>query len=298
MTSIDWGDGTTDSNLTHTYTAIGEYTCKIYGVTSIGSDTVGNDGRNGFLNCKPLTKLIIGNSVTKIGVWGVGRCDNLESVTIADSVKEIKSCAFAHCFNLTSVNIPKGLTSIPDYCFRETGLQSIEIPESVTSIGYVAFSVCSNLKTVTIKATTPPTLGEIAFGEGTSPTRMIVPIESLEAYKTAEGWKDYATLICSYVTSLDYASGTKAGVFKTAGMMGIDVNKNTGVAYIIPANKAQIDAKAASRLPITPENGDYFVKKGVTTNTETLTDEEKASAQAWLGITTLIEKLKTDNNLV
>ena len=209
MTSIDWGDGTTDSKLTHTYVETGEYTCKIYDVTCIGSSVVGNDGKNGFLNCKPLKKLIIGNSVTKIGVWGVGRCDNLTSVTIPDSVTEIGSLVFGHCFNLTSVNIPYGITKINNQCFFDcTSLTSIEIPETVTEIGYVAFGACSNLKTVTIKAKTPPTLGERVFGEGTNLAKIIA--ESVEAYKTA--WSDYATLICSEVYTSDRNEFVKEGI--------------------------------------------------------------------------------------
>ncbi|MBQ8323235.1 MAG: leucine-rich repeat domain-containing protein [Clostridia bacterium] len=253
MTSIDWGDGTVDSNLTHTYTTIGEYIAKIYSVTAIGVNIVGNDGLNGFLNCKPLTKLTIGNSVTEISTWGIGRCDNLVSVTIPDSVTSIRACAFAHCYNLTSINIPYGITSIPDYCFRETGLTSIEIPESVTSIGYVAFSVCSNLKTVTIKATTPPTLGEGVFGEGTNLTKIIVPLESLGAYKNAEGWSNYATLLCCYVTSkeLDWKLDK---VTLTRGVYGTDYNGAQTTYRIDFANTASVN-----RIPFRGLNGSIMI---------------------------------------
>jgi hypothetical protein len=245
MTSIDWGDGTTDSNLTHTYTAIGEYTCKIYGVTSIGSDTVGDDGKNGFLNCKPLTKLIIGNSVTKISVWSIGRCDNLESVTIADSVTEIGSLAFGHCFNLTSVNIPYGITKIESQCFYEcTSLTSIEIPETVTEIGRAAFGACSSLKTIEVNAKTPPTLGESVFGLGTSPTRMISPIESLEAYKTAEGWSDYATLICSYVYTTDRNEFVKEGITQNTLTM-TDEEKTSACGWLGALAKVETTSQYA-----------------------------------------------------
>ena len=45
--------------------------------------------------------------------------------------------------------------------------------------------------------------------------------------------------------------------------------------------------------PITPTYLDYAVKVGLTTNTETLTEEEKAKAQTWLGLGTyeLIEEI-------
>ncbi|MBQ8428578.1 MAG: hypothetical protein IJX30_00560 [Clostridia bacterium] len=97
------------------------------------------------------------------------------------------------------------------------------------------------------------------------------------------GTKKFEVTLEDYVKKTEYAGPDKAGVFKTADMMGIAVNFNTGVAYIVPASAAQIDGKTTSRLPITPENGDYFLRKGVTTNTETLTDEEKTAACNWLG---------------
>ena len=102
------------------------------------------------------------------------------------------------------------------------------------------------------------------------------------------GWEYVGTKkieidLTDYVKFTDYATESKAGVFKTADMMGIAVNTNTGVAFIAPASTAQIDGKTVSRLPITPENLDHAVKVGITTNTETLTDEEKGDACEWLG---------------
>lgn len=37
MSQIDWGDGTVDNTLNHTYINTGEYICKIYSVISIGN---------------------------------------------------------------------------------------------------------------------------------------------------------------------------------------------------------------------------------------------------------------------
>ena len=86
-----------------------------------------------------------------------------------------------------------------------------------------------------------------------------------------------------YVKFTDYASKDKAGVFKTADYMGIMVNPDTGVIFISPAAKTNIDKRSGARLPISVETLDYAVKVGITTNTETLTDEEKTSACDWLG---------------
>ena len=65
-----------------------------------------------------------------------------------------------------------------------------------------------------------------------------------------------------------------------------DSNKVSGggTATVVTASRDDIDAKASDSRPISVNNLDYAVKVGVTTNTEVLTDEEKAAAQAWLGV--------------
>ena len=72
-------------------------------------------------------------------------------------------------------------------------LKSIDIPEGVTSIGNSAFSGCHSLTSFTCLATNPPALGSKAFNDmnGT----IYVPAASVEAYKAADGWKDYASQI-------------------------------------------------------------------------------------------------------
>lgn len=77
---------------------------------------------------------------------------------------------------------------------------------------------------------------------------------------------------------------------KTQVMATVDAGNglallSTNALIISPATKAQIDSKTADRKPLTPTTLDYAVKVGVTTNTETLTDDEKTAAQNWLGVT-------------
>lgn len=136
----------------------------------------------------------IQNSVTTISNYVFGYCRSLTSVTIPNGVTTIGNSVFYYCEGLTSVTIANGVASIGNYVFYYCeGLTTITIPDSVTSIGYSAFRG-SGLTSVTIQATTPPSLGSSAF-ESTNNCPIYVPAESLDAYKTATNWKTYASRI-------------------------------------------------------------------------------------------------------
>jgi hypothetical protein len=98
------------------------------------------------------------------------------TVTYADvtyAVTEIKSYAFSLNSTVSSVTIPASVTTIGDYAFYGTSLVTI------TSLNPV-----------------PPTLGECALDDNNI-LAIYVPTEAIEAYKAADGWKEY------YITDLD-----------------------------------------------------------------------------------------------
>ena len=95
---------------------------------------------------------------------------------------------------------------------------------------------------------------------------------------------DYPTQSGRLIVDTDYAStdGSVAGLLAVNKSKGIGRANMSPTLEIIPADKTDI-LKKSSLKPIVPRNLDYAVKVGITTNTETLTDEEKASACEWLG---------------
>ena len=150
-----------------------------------------------FYECSSLDSIVIHSGVTSIGDSAFYGCSSLTSVTIPSGVTSIGGYTFYYCTSLTSVNMGSGVTSIGGYAFNTCrSLTSITIPDSVTSIGDSAFRFCSNLTSVTVNATTPPSLGTQAFGS-TNNCPIYVPAESLDAYKSASGWSDYADRITS-----------------------------------------------------------------------------------------------------
>lgn len=146
--------------------------------------------------CTNLTSIILPDSITSIGDYAF-RGSGLTNITIPNNITTISTYTFVNCTSLTTIIIPNNIRSIRDYAFQScTSLNSIIIPDSVTSIGTGILYECSNLANITINAINPPTLraDSVAF-YNTNNCPIYVPSESVNAYKTATGWTDYANRI-------------------------------------------------------------------------------------------------------
>ena len=162
---------------------------------SIGN-SVTSIGQRAFYGCSSLTSIEIPNSVTSIGINAFSGCSSLTSIEIPNSVTSIGDAAFYNCSSLSSVSIPNSVTSIGIYAFTGCrSLSSIEIPNSVTSIGKYAFYGCNSLKKITVNATTPPDCGDNIFeGVDYSSCVLVVPDESISAYKNKSPWNQFLNI--------------------------------------------------------------------------------------------------------
>ena len=204
------------------------------GCSSLTSATIGNSvtviRASAFDDCTSLKNVTIGNSVTWIqgnpfchcsslkafygkfassdnrclivdGVLNSFAPAGLKEYTIPNGTISIGDSAFRDCSSLVRVIMPNSLISIqPAAFYYSTSLTNITIPDSVTWIGEYAFFGCTSLKEVYCKPTTPPravTSGSnywSAFGG----CDIYVPTASVDAYKAADGWSDYARYIVGY----------------------------------------------------------------------------------------------------
>ena len=113
------------------------------------------------------------NTVTNIGDYAFANCANLTSILIGDSVTRIGLGAFLGC-GMTSVTIPNGISRIEASLFAWSGLRSVTIPSSVTTIGNYAFNMCTVLGTVYFCGNSP-SLGWDAFGGDENATAYYLP---------------------------------------------------------------------------------------------------------------------------
>ena len=124
---------------------------------------------------------------------------SLERVTFGCKLQTIGNGAFYGCTSLSSITFcysDCALTTIRGSAFYGcTSLTSVTIPRTVTSLGRTIFSNCSNLTRIYMTSSTPPSLGSYAFDNVSPNFRIIVPQGSLNAYKTASGWSEYANII-------------------------------------------------------------------------------------------------------
>ena len=184
------------------------------GVTSIGEsafescfalanvslpNSVKTISNSAFASCTSLTSIVIPSQVTEIEGLTFWSCYSLESVTIPEGVTKIGFSAFDLCPSLTNITIPNSVTAIERRAFAESGLTGIIIPANVNSIAEWAFNGCTALTHITVHAVnTPADVTESTFSN-TNDCLIYVPSGSLNAYKTAAGWSNYASRICDHV---------------------------------------------------------------------------------------------------
>ena len=190
-------------------TNIGEYAFAYCGgLTSINIPaSVTNIGNNAFRGCNDLTSINFSAGVTNIGEYAFAYCRSLTSINIPASVTNIGGYAFEKCSSLTSINIPESVTSIATNTFSESGLTSLNIPASITNIGAWAFYLCDSLDDIYCYGSIPAHNDYAAFSSNTySNCTLHVPYGTIDAYRTADDWKNFTNIVEFDPTNVEVVS--------------------------------------------------------------------------------------------
>lgn len=190
-----------------------------YAVAITGMTTDPSDGK------LVIPSEIEGKTVTTIGKNAFDSKTTITSVEFPASVGIISEEAFCGCSKLSQVSFTEDsqLTTIQDKAFYKTDITEFTIPENVAYIGNDAFSSYW-LSAVTVLSKTPCD-ANYPFGPKYAPDfKIIVPAGTLEAYKAAYGWSDYADFIQEAApTSINHtttsASTTSAAIYTLDGRL-------------------------------------------------------------------------------
>ena len=243
-------------------------------------------------------------AVTKINDKAFSDNTNLTAVTLPESVVTLGSDAFSGCQSLKTIKIPSKVTAIPDRCFVScSSLENVTIPEGVTTVGLYAFSNCrfktltlpstitkiddgvfshnNNLRTITCNAVTPPMLGDnVFYYSATSSVK--VPLQSIAAYRQADGWKNISEYYVYEVISdgVTYRIDDKAAYVRA-------VDKTVSEIYL-----AENVAFEGAQYPLYKIADKAFAGNGSITLVTVPATVETIGSNAFDGVTYPIIKIK------
>lgn len=182
-----------------------------------------NDSTAAFANCSNLREVAIPPSVNYIGVGCFMGC-NLDEAPDISLCTTVRTSAFRNNYNMTG-DVICNAEEFYSSTFANTSITSIEvnnattfssgtnnntngallnckslekiiIGESVTLIRQYSCYGCSALESVILRGETPPTLNSASAFYSTNETFIIyVPDASVDAYKAAANWSNFADRI-------------------------------------------------------------------------------------------------------
>ncbi len=144
-----------------------------------------------------IEQLKTGKSLTSIGFAAFGECQNLTSVEINDPVTTLGKSTFV-CSHVRKAVIGNGVHKIPEWLFGGCGdLNSVALGNAVDTLEEYCFGSCSKIDTIVCMAAVPPVVignevfSPVIFQNAT----LYVPFGSVEAYKTANVWKNFQKIV-------------------------------------------------------------------------------------------------------
>lgn len=216
-------------------------------------------GRFAFAYTPELKLLPLPETVTSVG-HGVFYQSGIEEASLPEAITVIPDGMYQCCASLREFEISNTVTEIEQeafyWCFA---LDKITFGESVTTIGNKAFMGDKALTSVTSLNTEPP-VGAAFDSEVYENAILYVPNAALEAYKAADGWKEFNNII-GIGSGVDEI-GQEAAFSVTAIDGGIEVVSDKAVE-IFDAAGMKVYSGAAGTISL--PGGFYVIVSGAET---------------------------------
>ena len=105
-----------------------------------------------FVGLKQITKLEIGNNVTKVLNSAFKNCSNVETIIFGSGLISFGNYSFYGCLSLKEISLNDGFKKIGKYCFTNcSAVITITLPASLTTLGYACFDGLNLLEEVYYK---------------------------------------------------------------------------------------------------------------------------------------------------
>lgn len=178
-----------------------------------------------------LKKVVIedGETTLKIGMNGYGPMfsgsASEQGMTMEEAYlgRNVESALFQSNSTIKSIVIGDLVTELPaDYCVGCARLEKIVLGRGLERIGNTAIAAyweeTSSLKEIVSRATTPPVCGVDVFNNVNKQTcKLYVPGTSIDAYKSADQWKDFFQIEPMGINAAEADTFTYKEVFSLSG---------------------------------------------------------------------------------
>lgn len=206
--------------------------------------------KHAFANATKLTDAVLPKTVASIEDGAFEGCTALEYIpALTNTQKEflpnldrIGEAAFKGCTKLPKLWL-SSVTSVGKEAFRGcTALTEITIGTQVEEIGQAAFKACTKLEKVTNLADKPQTFPDKLFDD-IDKSQFIIYVHrtSYEAFKAADGWKDYNIQIIPeevqyfavYLKADDkFGTVSGAGLYKEGTVVTVTATPKEGYKFV------------------------------------------------------------------
>lgn len=194
--------------------------------SEVNGITVTEIGKDVFKDNKNVGRLIIPDSVTKLGYRMCSGCTALSEVRLPAGLTVIPDEAFDGCSSLRTVNFPDTLKEIRSDAFCGTDLTEFIAPDSLTNVWSYAFKDCAALSAVELKNVR--SVGNGAFGNCTA-------LRSIRLSDKMTELSDHIFDGCSSLADIDMPDNPIAvsfSVFNGTAYYKEPSNWENGVLYV------------------------------------------------------------------